>query len=154
MADLFDKKAIGTAVAQIIKETMAREGVAGKTGDACGGLVKRIRSSDVRCEPFPFDIGDAKRGVAAADILTLEESPRLGAGVMEVRGVSFPWTLGYDEVEYVIEGVLCITADGKKTTATAGDIIFISKGTSIEFSSPSRARFLYVTYPADWQNNG
>lgn len=160
MADIFDKTAVSAAAAQIIKETLASlgNGLGGSEGpQGCaqpsGGEIKHIHSRDVRCAPFPFDIGAAGRGVASADILTLDESPRLGAGVMEVRGVSFPWTLNYDEVEFIIEGVLCITANGKKRTATAGDIIFIPRGTSIEFSSPSRARFLYVTYPADWQSN-
>ena len=160
MADLFDKNVVGAAVARIIRETLASSDAtdAVKKVDSeeasSEGLVKLVHSRDVNCAPFPFDIGEAKMGTSASDILTSGESPRLGAGIMEVRGVSFPWTFGYDEVEYVIEGVLCITSNGKKNTATAGDVIYIRKGTSIEFSSPSRARFLYVTYPADWQNNG
>jgi len=111
-----------------------------------------IKGSEIKCERFPFDIGDAGKKVFTKDILTLEESPRLGAGFMEIYAVSFPWVLKYDEVEYVIEGVLNISTKGKKITATAGDVVFIPKDTEIEFSSPSRARFLYVTYPANWQD--
>ena len=43
------------------------------------------------------------------------------------------------------------TANGKKIVGEAGDTIFIPKNTAIQFSVPDFARFLYVTYPADWE---
>ncbi len=153
MADYFTKDMLRDAIKKILAEDDIPPCSPCEDTSSFGGehTVKQIRCSEVKCEPFPFDIGNAGRGVSSKDILSAAESPRLGAGIMEVCGVSFPWTLHYDEVEYVIEGVLNITANGAKITGTAGDVIFIPKGTSIEFSSPSRARFLYVTYPADWQ---
>ena len=48
--------------------------------------------------------------------------------------------LKYDEVEYVIEGVLNISTKGKNNSYCC-DVVFIPKDTEIEFSSPSRARF-------------
>ena len=70
---------------------------------------------------------------------------------MEMERTTFPWTLNYDEIDFVIEGQLRIVHEEKTVTANAGELILIPKGSSIQFSVPDRARFLYVTYPADWQ---
>lgn len=164
MSDLLKNEELKIAVGEIIREIMTSEGGASSTSEikesrkykddpaANDASIRIIKGSEVQCTRFPFDIGKARNGVFAKDILTLEESPRLGAGFMEIFGVSFPWILKYDEVEYIVEGVLNISTKNKKITATAGDVVFIPKDSEIEFSSPSRARFLYVTYPANWQD--
>ena len=104
-------------------------------------------------EPFPFDIGAANKDVSLLDVVTLEESPRLGIGVMELdNGVDFPWTLNYDEAEYIIDGTIVLKSDAGDVTAHAGDMTFIPKGTSIHFSTPDHVRFIYISYPADWAN--
>lgn len=87
------------------------------------------------------------------DLFTLTQSPRLGCGIMEMTRTEFPWTLSYDEIDYVISGTLTIQYGSRSVTAKAGELILIPKGSSIRFSVPDFARFLYVTYPADWQNS-
>ena len=84
--------------------------------------------------------------------LTLSQSPRLGAGLMVMENTTFPWHLTYDEIDYVIEGTLTVHTQSGSVTAGPGQVIFIPKGSQIQFSAPEYARFLYVTYPADWQN--
>ena len=98
-----------------------------------------------------MDTGDAAHQVYTHDLFSLQQSPRLGAGIMEMRQTTFPWTLHYDEIDYVIEGELSILIDGQTITAGPGEVILIPKDSSISFSVPNFARFLYVTYPADWQ---
>lgn len=98
-----------------------------------------------------LDTGDPKHQVYTHDLLTLEESPRLGCGVMEMKRTTFPWTLQYDEIDYVISGSLTVYYGEHAVTAGPGEVIFIPKGSSILFSVPDQSRFLYVTYPADWQ---
>ncbi|MEW9093451.1 MAG: cupin domain-containing protein [Clostridiaceae bacterium] len=97
-----------------------------------------------------LDTGNPKDIVYTKDLFTLEESPRLGCGMMEMRETTFDWTLNYDEIDYIIEGHLDIIIDGRKISADAGEIILIPKGSKIQFSVPNYARFIYVTYPADW----
>lgn len=97
-----------------------------------------------------LDTGNPKDVVYTKDLFTLEESPRLGCGIMEMKETTFDWTLNYDEIDYVIEGHLDIIIDGRKVSADAGEIILIPKGSKIQFSVPDYARFIYVTYPADW----
>lgn len=97
-----------------------------------------------------MDTGKQSDIVYTRDFFTLDESPRLGAGIMEMKNTTFDWTLNYDEVDYVIEGHLDIITNGRKVSADAGEVILIPKGSSIQFSVPDYARFMYVTYPADW----
>jgi len=117
-----------------------------KSVDRSGVL--SVKGSSVKCERF--DTGKAGDQVYLTDIVTLEESPRLGCGFMEMTETTFDWTLQYDEVDYIIEGTLEIVIDGRKVTGNQGDVIMIPKGTAIQFSVPKYAKFMYVTYPANW----
>ena len=71
---------------------------------------------------------------------------------MEMTETAFPWTLNYDEMDYVVEGRLDILCSGQKVSAGPGELIYIPKGSEIQFSVAGHARFLYFVYPADWQN--
>ncbi|RDY23487.1 DUF861 domain-containing protein [Romboutsia maritimum] len=97
-----------------------------------------------------MDTGNPSDVVYTKDLFTLEESPRLGCGMMEMKETTFDWTLNYDEIDYIIEGHLDVIIDGRKISADAGELIFIPNGSSIKFSVEDYARFIYVTYPADW----
>lgn len=108
----------------------------------------RVSQNDLMNTGKPGDV------VYTKDLFSLEESPRLGCGIMEMKETTFDWTLGYDEIDYVIEGTLNIVMNGKTATANAGELVLIPKGSSIKFSVPNYARFIYVTYPADWANQG
>ena len=99
-----------------------------------------------------LDTGDPSHRVYTHDLFSLTESPRLGAGLMEMRETAFPWHLDYDEIDYVIEGSLTVEFGTRAVTAGPGQVILIPKGSSIRFSVPEFARFLYVTYPAAWQS--
>ena len=99
-----------------------------------------------------LDTGNPRDRVWTHDLLTLSQSPRLGAGLMVMENTTFPWHLTYDEIDYVIEGALTVHTQSGSVTAGPGQVIFSPKGSQIQFSAPEYARFLYVTYPADWQN--
>ena len=99
-----------------------------------------------------LDTGNPNHKVYTKDLVSLTESPRLGCGLMVMEDTTFDWTLGYDEIDYIIEGTLTIIIDGRRITAGAGELILIPSGSRIQFSVEGKARFIYVTYPADWQN--
>lgn len=44
----------------------------------------------------------------------------------------------------VLEGELHVRHEGETMVAKAGDVMFIPKGSSIEFGTPSTVRFMYV----------
>ena len=113
--------------------------------------VLHIRSvNTIALDPFPVELHRPEMDVGLRDVVTSADGMSMAAGVMSLRAGSFPWTLDYDEVEYVLEGELHITVSGRVTIGRPGDVIAVPKGSSITFGTPSWARFLYVTYPADW----
>ncbi len=135
-------------------ESLIRKVLLEELGAAAHGVKKVSLPGETVTEADRLDTGRPGDVVYTKDLLTLEESPRLGVGLMVMDRTTFPWTLNYDEVDYVIEGRLEVLIGGDKVSAGPGEVIFIPKGSSIQFSVPDRARFLYVTYPADWQSQG
>ena len=115
--------------------------------------VKRVPLQTLACsESDRLDTGDPAHRVYTRDLFSLEESPRLGAGLMEMEETTFPWTLAYDEIDYVLSGRLTIYCGEQSVTAQPGEILLIPRGSEIRFSAGEKTRFLYVTYPADWQH--
>ncbi|MCI6728564.1 MAG: ethanolamine utilization protein EutQ [Clostridiales bacterium] len=116
----------------------------------------RVLGADLTSLPVTeanrLDTGNPQDRVWTRDLFTLAQSPRLGAGLMVMEKTTFPWELSYDEIDCVLEGQLTVEAPMGSVTAGPGQVILIPKGSKIRFSAPDRARFLYVTYPADWQN--
>ena len=147
-----DSKVLEGLVRKILNEIITGN------GGCCSDGVRHVDPSGILSvklpciKPEPFNTGKAGDKVFLKDLVSLEESPRLGFGVMEMDHSSFDWTLNYDEVDYIIEGRLEILKDGRKIAADKGEVIFIPKGSPITFSSPGFTRFLYVVYPADWAN--
>jgi len=106
----------------------------------------------IKTEPFPLPLPSdvVPNSVRLIDLLTEQESPRLGCGIMEMERTAFDWTLKYDEVDYVVTGTLEIVMDGRPVRASAGQAIFIPKNTTVRFSTPDNVRFMYVVYPINW----
>lgn len=147
-----DKSMIEQLVRQIIQEKInGSENSVDFLRDKDESGVISIKLPTVKVdESNRLDTGNSSDVVYTKDLFTLEESPRLGCGIMEMKETTFDWTLNYDEVDYVIEGTLDIIINGKTVSASAGELILIPKGSSIQFSVKDYARFIYVTYPADW----
>ena len=149
-----NRSMIESLIRDILKEKLTEESGCGVRDVTREGVISvkvptvKVTQADMMDTGKPGDI------VYTKDLFTLEESPRLGCGVMEMKETTFDWTLNYDEIDYVIEGTLSIIINGKTVTANAGELVLIPKGSSIKFSVPNYARFIYVTYPADWANQG
>lgn len=109
--------------------------------------IKRIKGDRVQLSQF---VGVKDHQVGLADVITSADKSSMAAGFMAWKECFFPWTLNYDEVDIVLEGELHIRSAGDTVVAKTGDVIFIPKGSNIEFGTPSTVRFFYVTYPADY----
>lgn len=133
-------------IREIVRRVVAQAGGPVKQRDAGGALL--ISTASVKTEPF-----EGRSDVRLRDLTTLEEAPRMGAGLMELLdGADFEWTLTYDEYDYVMEGTLEIVLDsGTVLTGHPGDVLYIPKNTHIHFRTPREARYVYFVYPADWQ---
>ena len=113
--------------------------------------VAHVDGRTVELTPFPFPGPTPAMDCRLADVITAEEhGAPIAAGFLSLHAGSFPWTLDYDEVEYVVEGELHIGTEQGTVVGRPGDVLYIPRGTSITFGTPSWAKFLYVTYPADW----
>lgn len=134
-----DKTELEKLVRQVLNEKLS----------ICSVKSVKIPEISVR-ECDKLDTGNPSHKVYTRDVFTLEESPRLGCGIMEMTDTTFDWTLQYDEIDYVIDGTLSIICNGQVKTAQKGEVILIPKGSKIQFSVNGFARFLYVTYPANW----
>ena len=145
----YNRTDIESLVRKILLEELAGKGSAKRVSKA-GVTSISLPSLDVRPEDR-LDTGNPEHQVYTRDLLTLEESPRLGLGLMTMDKTTFPWHLDYDEVDYVIEGRLDVISGDEVMSAGPGEIIFIPKGSDIQVSVKDKARFIYVTYPADWQ---
>ncbi|NFV11458.1 DUF861 domain-containing protein [Clostridium sporogenes] len=149
-----DSKVIEDLVRKIIEEKLNEASASEKKDFVLNKDISGITSvklNTVRVdESNRLDTGNSNDVVYTKDLFDLEESPRLGCGIMEMKETTFDWTLNYDEIDYVIEGHLDIIIDGRKVSADAGELILIPKGSKIQFSVPNYARFIYITYPADW----
>ena len=74
----------------------------------------------------------------------------MGAGYMSLDKGEMQWTLTYDEIDIVLEGELVITRGSEQVRGITGDVIYIPKGSSITFGTPSWTRFVYVVFPVNW----
>lgn len=121
-----------------------------RASDVRGTRVQVVQASRVELGPFPFDVKRPDMNIRTADVITDRDGSPMGVGFLRFESGSFPWTLNYDEVDYVIEGELEIRVGDTSYVGRAGDVIFIPRGTSILFCTPTFVHFMYVTYPANW----
>lgn len=131
-------------------KALVRELVSQKLGEC--PIVPARPAAVTFCPSDRLQTGSEQEQVYTHDLYTLQQSPRLGAGLMEITASTFDWALHYDEIDYVLEGTLEIHCCGQIVRAGPGEMVLIPKDSQIRFSAPKYAKFLYFTYPADWQN--
>lgn len=117
---------------------------------AAGRPVIHVDGRNLTMPAFPVELHRPEMDVRLEDVITARHGAPMAAGFMSMHKGSFPWTLTYDEIQYVIEGELHIVTAQGVLVGKPGDVLYIPKNTSITFSTPGWAKFLYVTYPAEW----
>lgn len=114
----------------------------------CGSNgLKVVRGNSVKMDYF--DTGNPDNKVYFQELISKDDS-KMSAGFLTIEKSSFDWELCYEEIDYVIEGTLTVTIDGKTFTAHAGDVLFVPSGSKVVWGSPDKARVFYATYPANW----
>jgi ethanolamine utilization protein EutQ len=130
--------------------TSAPAGTAGGPARPAVRPVMRVETRGLALDPFPFPVPPAAMDVRLRDVVTAADGAPVAVGVMSLREGSFPWELTYDEVQVVLEGELHLGTDQGTVVGLPGDVLYVPKGTHLTFGTPDWARFLYVTYPAEW----
>ncbi|RMB59606.1 cupin domain-containing protein [Tessaracoccus antarcticus] len=113
--------------------------------------VKLAQARSVTLEPFGHPGPSPDQQVRVKDVITSDDGSPMAAGYMSLTAGSFSWDFGYDEVQIVLEGELHLGGDGGDRIGHPGDIFYIPKGSHITFGTPSWTKFVYVTFPADWE---
>lgn len=116
--------------------------------------LKLVLGGSVILDPFGEGLATPGTNVRLKDVVTSLDGSTMATGYMTLEQGVFPWKLSYDEIDIVIDGELIITRDNVAVHGKPGDIIFIPKGSSITFSTPSKVRFVYVAFPANWNELG
>lgn len=155
LCQLNDSNLDKEAITKVVQNYIDKNNALSCTTDECFNYekdakgLKVIRGNSVKLKRFE-DAGKNKN-VQLLDIITHQDGSPMSAGIMSWKKEdSFPWKITYDEVDYVIEGELQVTVDGKTYSGKAGDIFYIPKGSEIIFGTPNFTKVMYVTYPANW----
>jgi ethanolamine utilization protein EutQ len=141
-------------IAQIVQQVLS--GMGNTSGEANLDRVvdpstgfMLIKSSTAQMDVFNDGKQD-RPGIYIKEFTSPDESPNMTSGMMEFDHSSLDWTLTYDEMDYVIEGTLEFIVNGQKFTGHAGDSFYIPANTHVTFTTPDKAKFFFVTYPANW----
>ena len=112
--------------------------------------LKVVRGANVEMERFLEGESTPGTNVRLKDVVVTQDRSPMGAGYMSLDKGEMKWTLTYDEIDIVLEGELVITRGNEQVRGGPGDTIYIPKGSSITFGTPSRTRFVYVVFPVNW----
>jgi len=112
--------------------------------------LKVVHMANVQVEPFLDGKTTPGTNVWLKDAVITQDRSPMGAGYMSLDKGEMQWTLSYDEIDIVLEGELVITRGSEQVRGRTGDVIYIPKGSSITFGTPSWTRFVYVVFPVNW----
>jgi len=105
-------------------------------------MVKLFRKAD---QTFtPNDSGGAVLGLINSGF-----SDALGAGIGTFEDCANEWTVTYDEVLFVLDGVLTIRVGDDAYNVGPGDVIWIPKDTALVYEAGAKTTFFYAVCPVD-----
>jgi len=110
--------------------------------------IRVMRESDM-----PYSGLDGAHAMELARVVTEAATTNLGGGFIRYQnadGELADWTLTYDEVLYVIEGVLEVISNGESFVARAGEAMVIPKGATVTYRGAKGTKVFFVLQPRDW----
>lgn len=133
-------------VARIIGEVMASLNLSKqpprliKEVDPCG--LRLAKGDSVIFENY--DTGNPRDKVKIKELFNSRESSNVSAGFMTLEGTSYSTLIKHDELNYIIDGTLNCSVNGKTYIGKPGDTFFIPADTKITFSTSHNVRLFYV----------
>lgn len=79
-----------------------------------------------------------------------KDGSHLGTGFARFNNAHIPWTIKYDEVLIVIEGMLTVHIEGTAHQLAARDSLWLPAGTQLVYESKN-ALVVYAIHPSNWQ---
>ena len=154
--DIVTHEATDTAFALGVKLIRETESASGLRKEALSSVqqtlppLKVVKMANVQMDRFTEGKTTPGTNVWLKDVVVTQDRSPMGAGYMSLDKGEMQWTLTYDEIDIVLEGELVITRGHEQVRGKTGDVIYISKGSSITFGTPSWTRFVYVVFPVNW----
>ena len=85
-----------------------------------------------------------------ARLITPDISKTMGGGIAKFDGCSIEWTVLYDEMIVVLEGLFRLRAGRQVFEGRPGDVIWIPEKTAIVYEG-EKSVVCYALYPVDWR---
>jgi len=118
-----------------------------------GNTMVSANKTEVRVERFDgleftprFEYGEMAE---VSGICGAEDGTELGVGWGRLSNARIPWTIKYDEVLTVFEGVLKLQANGKEYELRPRDSIWLPKGTELVYEAEA-ALIHFAIHPSNW----
>ena len=105
-----------------------------------------FKRGEMRFETYGGPPGTA----SIARLVGPEVSRSMGIGLAAFDGCAIEWTVLYDEMIVVLEGVFRLGVGGKDIVAHPGDVIWIPEKTPIVYKG-DKAVVCYALSPVDWR---
>ena len=154
--DIVTHEATDTAFALGVKLIRETESASGLRKEALSSVqqtlppLKVVKMANVQMDRFLEGKTTPGTNVWLKDVVVTQDRSPMGTGYMSLDKGEMQWTLTYDEIDIVLEGELVITRGNEQVRGKTGDVIYIPKGSSITFGTPSWTRFVYVVFPVNW----
>jgi ethanolamine utilization protein EutQ len=157
--DIVTHEAQDVAFALGVKMIRETESASGLRKDTLSSIqqnlppLKVVKMANVQMEQFLEGKTTPGTNVWLKDVVVTQDRSPMGTGYMSLDKGEMQWTLTYDEIDIVLEGELVITRGSEQVRGKTGDVIYIPKGSSITFGTPSWTRFVYVVFPVNWNES-
>lgn len=113
-------------------------------------VVHHFIANNVQFESYGGPPGTAE----IARLVGPDLSKSMGAGLATFDGCSIEWTVLYDELIVVLEGVFRVRIEGKASKtieAKPGDVIWLPQNTPLRYEG-EKAKVFYALSPVDWKS--
>lgn len=131
----------------LLKGTLNQTPEAPFTAERDASGLKIVRGKTVTLEDF--DTGVPGNKVFYRELISKEDAP-MSAGFLVIDESKFDWEMFYDEIDFIMEGTVTVTLNGKTFAANQGDVLLVPKGSKVTWGSAGYTKLFYVTFPANW----
>ncbi|MFZ5789602.1 MAG: cupin domain-containing protein [Pseudomonadota bacterium] len=108
--------------------------------------VKHFKRSEMKFETYGGPPGKA----TIARLVGPDLSKTMGVGLASFDGCSIEWTVLYDEMIVVLEGLFRLRVGSEVFEGRPGDVIWIPENTPIKYEG-EKAVVCYALHPVDWR---
>ena len=108
--------------------------------------IRHFKRAEMKFEAYGGPPGKA----TISRLVGPDVSSSMGIGIASFDGCSIEWTVLYDEMIVVLEGLFRLRAGKRVIEGRPGDVIWIPEKTPIAYEG-DKSIVCYALYPVDWR---